>query len=118
MSQFPDHMNATEARIVNRLLTAILTLSHVPMMVRVHDGEEFATDWTTDRKEIQKETAATDVTVYVLAEKMDDGSRRRVGSVTLIHGNEDDVISDASYSTKYEGSQDLIDSLCEHANFG
>jgi hypothetical protein len=117
MSNFPDYMNATEVRIVNRLLTAILTSSTVPLTVRVNDGEEWATDWTTDRKVIQRETAATDVTIYALAEKMPDGTRQRIGTITLIHGNEDDVISDASYRTTYEGSEDLIDALCDHANF-
>ena len=103
---------------MNKLLTAILTLSPVPLFVRVYDGEEWATDWTRDRKTIQQETAATDETRYVLAatETEQGGAMRRVGSITLIHGNGEDVISDASFNIKFDDAETLINSLCNHAN--
>lgn len=110
MSSFPEHMSKIEQGISNKLLTRIL--KHPDnLFVRVYDGEEWATEWTRDREVIQRETAATDATRYFIMRVSETGAATRIGSVLLIHGNEDDVISDGSWNTKVEGAEALIDAL-------
>jgi len=115
MAHFPDHMDRDEARVSNRLITAIL--DHPDnLAVRVFDGEQWATHWTRDRATIQRETAATDVTIYHLCKVSDTGAATRFGSITLIHGNGEDVVSDAAWSSKRPEAEALIEGLCDHAN--
>ena len=118
MTYFPDHLDRTEARIISRLITAILTLSPVPLFVRVHDGEEWATDWTRNRRTICEAVAATDETRFVLAqtETTEGGAMHRFGSIWLIHGNGEDAISDASFNIKRDNAETIIDALIDHAN--
>ena len=118
MIYFPDHLDRTEARIISRLITAILTQSPVSLFVRVHDGEEWATDWTRDRRTISEAVAATEETRFALAETetAEGGAMHRFGSIWLIHGNGEDVISDASFSIKRENAEAIIDALIDHAN--
>lgn len=116
MTHFPKHMDATEAKIANRLLTAILR--HPDLLVRVFDGEEWSTDWTRDRAAIQRETAATDMTRYSITRLADNGAARRLGSILLIHGNGEDVISDYSWNTKVDAVEALLDEVCDYANQG
>ncbi|WP_444668375.1 hypothetical protein [Cereibacter changlensis] len=106
---YPAHMNPTEAKIINQLITTILDAGH---LIRVFDGEEYASDWTGDRAEIQKQTAATDYTVFQVA---DAAGRERIGTITLIHGNGTDVISDWSWKQSIEGSEALMDALVKPA---
>ena len=96
MAQFPDFADAEESRIINKLITRVL--SEENMHIAVHDGEEFATPPTRDRAQIQRETFATDVTVYVLytPSVKQPGKWKRHGTVTMVHGNGEDVLSDAS----------------------
>jgi hypothetical protein len=92
MAQFPEYMDKTESVICNKLISAILSKGH---FVRVYDGTEFATRWTQDRKEIQRETAATDCTWYVVGTMdKEKGKPTRIGSYMLVHGNIEDVVSD------------------------
>jgi hypothetical protein len=94
---YPDHMQETEQRIVSKLLDTLLANG---VHVRVFDGEEYATDFTEDRATIERETNATDVTVYELRLHRDGDNgavNQYLGSITLIHGNDVDVISDYAW---------------------
>lgn len=112
MAHWPDHMDATEAAICNKTLTRILSNPR-HLMVRVFDGEEWATGWTRDRAAIQRETAATDETRWFLTETetAEGGAGRRIGSILLIHGNGEDVISDTSWNPRVSHAQELLDQL-------
>lgn len=105
MAHFPEHLDATEAKIINALLTRVLAEG---LHVKVYDGEEFSTELTRDRALIQRETAATEETTYVLYHGKD-----RLGSVWLIHGNGEDVLSDYSWNTKVEDAEAIMDRLCK-----
>ncbi|MBD3755904.1 MAG: hypothetical protein IE937_09735 [Gammaproteobacteria bacterium] len=109
MAEFPTHMRKVEADIVNKLLTRIL--SHKDLLIRVYDGVEWATDWTRNRAEVQRETAATDETRYCIIRIAENGAATRIGSILLIHGNDEDVISDASWNPKLEDAESLIEDL-------
>lgn len=102
---FPAHMDPAEARIVNNLITKMLGRGGE---IRVRDYEEpddVFVDWTRDRVAIQKETNATCGTVYDFRFEGDN----RLGSVLLIHGNGEDVISDIS--GRNNTALDLMDQL-------
>lgn len=113
MAQWPQHMDPTEGRICNRVLTAILAHPR-NLFVRVFDGEEWATDWTRDRATIQRETAATDMTRWFLMSctTPEGGAARRLGSILLIHGNAEDVISDASWNPREADAESIVNALC------
>ncbi|MDX0762392.1 hypothetical protein U8C32_08695 [Sinorhizobium medicae] len=86
---FPQHMDRTEQRIVGKLIRKALALGY---LVSVYDGEEWALVKADDYKAITAEVAATDETTL----RFRLASGEKVGSVWLVHGNEDDVISDCS----------------------
>lgn len=105
---FPDWIDATEARIINKLITAILKAGY---QARIYDGEEIACHWTSSRKTLQQHTAQTDETTLHLRAGPEG---RTLGTITLIHGNHEDVISDASAADEHGLA--LIDQLCTEAN--
>ncbi|PCD76765.1 hypothetical protein CLN94_06570 [Pseudothioclava arenosa] len=109
VGQFPHWMDKTEARIANKLLTAIL--SDKELFVRVYDGEDWVTEWTRDRAAIQRETAQTEVTRYYIARQPEGGGAQRVGSFLLIHGNGEDVLSDGSWNPRCDGAEAFIDGM-------
>lgn len=84
---FPSYMWKSEATIINRLISEILQRG---LLISVYDGEEWAVKKSSDRAEIQRNTAATDETYFRVC-KADDTT---VGTITLIHGNWSEVISD------------------------
>ena len=88
MTHFNEYLPKDEIAPINALITRILEAGH---HIAVHDGEEYATGPTRDRALIQKETCETEMTVYVV---LDQG--KYLGQFVLIHGNGEDVISDAS----------------------
>lgn len=89
---YPDHMSRTERHIVDAILTAAIDTKGY--LVRVDDDEEPATEWTRDRDVIRPEVAATDITYLCFALKTPEGGIKRVGHIMLVHGNEEDLISD------------------------
>jgi len=105
---FPTWMDADEARIANKLINAILRNGY---RVRVHDGEEIATHVTSNRATIKAATAATDMTIYQLYRDLDAVQSERFGSITLIHGNGPDLISDCSGVDA--AALDLIEAICD-----
>jgi len=107
MAHFPEWIDRTEAAIINKFLTRVLG-SGDGLSARVWDGEEWATGWTCDRAEIQRQTAATDHTVIHV--RNDRGAA--VGAVVFIHGNGEDVLSDYSWPGNVPGAEARIDALC------
>jgi hypothetical protein len=85
---YPKHMSATEARIITKLIRRALQQGWT---ISVYDGEEWALVKSTDFEAITAEIAATDETTLRFREY-----GISVGSVFLVHGNEDEVISDMS----------------------
>jgi hypothetical protein len=59
---------------------------------------------TVNRRLIQRNTAATGITLYALHK---DGTYQ--GTFVLIHGNEEDVVSD--YSWPRSGNSEFMDSI-------
>jgi hypothetical protein len=90
MATFPDWLDKTEARTINKIITRALDLG---MHIRVREGEEgeILTEWTTHRGRIQTETAASGITIFDIAHV---STTERIGSIVLIHGNGEDVFSD------------------------
>ena len=109
VGQFPVWIDPTEAAIINKLITAIKAEN---LLMRVYDGEAFATAWTSSRKTIQAMCAQTDYTVLHLKEEWD----APVGTVTLIHGNGEDVISDWSVPRDNPEAEMKLDAICEGAS--
>ncbi|TPL42576.1 MULTISPECIES: hypothetical protein [unclassified Mesorhizobium] len=86
---FPSYMRPTEAKIVGALIKKALGLGYV---VSVYDGEEWALKRSGDYEKITAEIAATDETQLVFRRQ----DKTKIGSVLLIHGNDEDVVSDHS----------------------
>lgn len=107
---FPSWINRTEAAITNKLITAIKKRKGYRM--RVYDGEEWATGWTANRKTIQSATAQTEHTVI----HVQDDRRKNIGFIALIHGNGEDLISDAGWNRNDGPAKATIEALCEEAN--
>lgn len=82
-SHYPHWIRPIERDIIDGLISAILEDEDV--LIKVHDGMEWATEATRDREVIEKEIAATDVTELVVPNR---------GGFLLIHGNDEDVLSD------------------------
>lgn len=112
---YPEWVRPEEAKVMDKLLTAILTLAPVKLVVRVYDGEEWATEWTDNRATIKAATASTDETRWAIASVSDTGAFRRVGTFLLIHGNGEDVIADASWNPKDPNHEGLINALFDEA---
>lgn len=106
---FPEWIDKTEARIANRVINAIL--NHEPALhARVWDGEELATGWTRHRPTLRNATAQTGFTILHIADKHGD-KHRHIGSVTLIHGNGEDLVSDGGWSGEIEHAERTIETI-------
>lgn len=81
-----DHM-AEERAVVNRVIRAALS---VGLNISVFDGEEWSLKASSDYAAITAEVAATDQTTL----RFRDASKKLLGSIYLVHGNGDEVISD------------------------
>lgn len=117
MRHFPSHLAADEAEIIARLIDYALGHPTI-LMLRVHDGEDWATDWTRSTTAIQQAIAKADMTRVYVMKVAESGSVQRMGSILLIHGNGEDVISDSSHNPRAEGAEELIEAICNHANYG
>lgn len=94
---------ATEKRIITQ---AAKSLIEAGFSIRVYDGEEFATEKTTDVKAIMAEVFATEETHFYAYQ-----GNAYMGRVWFIHGNGCDVIADnsASLETVLQAAQELAE---------
>jgi hypothetical protein len=99
---FPDYIPAIEAKIAGRLVRQAIKLGY---SLSVYDGEEWTVKKSRDYAAITAALGTTDCDVLRI--RQDTGNA--LGSITLIWGNDEDVISDCS---------DIPDirSLCDYAN--
>ena len=98
---YPDHISKAEQRIMNRVLANIQQLHREfpDLTVRVRDEEQVVYDGKPDIDAIRKELGHTGMTrVYVYPE----GTAQCRASVLFVHGNEEDVLSDSSWSRDNE----------------
>lgn len=86
-SNFPSHLDPTEAEIAGRILDKALANG---LSITVHDDQDYIVR-STDRAAIEAEIGASGMSVLTFF----DGSRS-LGWVCLIHGNGRDLISDYS----------------------
>jgi hypothetical protein len=86
-SRDTGNLNPTEHAIVSKLVHEILARGYV---VSVHDGEEFAIKRSADYAAIMAAIGVSDETRLILREHVGI----EVGWIQLIHGNDNDVISD------------------------
>jgi hypothetical protein len=108
-SILPPIPNASdiEKKIVGRLVTDILATG---VTVSIYDGEEFALEDSNDEAAIYAALSSTDTDrIYI-----HDLSRKRVGWILLVWGNDVDIISD--YTTNLSpkltaGANALADEL-------
>lgn len=84
MSDLSDIERKIIEPIIDRTLKAGLVIS-------VYDGEEYALNFSTDKAEILKVTGATDETTYWFCDGV-----TYLGHVHLVHGNDEDVVSDCT----------------------
>lgn len=105
---FPDYISQTERRIINRVLTNIerIAAEFPNLIVRVRDEEEQVYEGPFDRSNIRKEVGHTGMTILAVEipnfkpEGLSETKPTRA-SAMFVHGNEEDVLSDGSWS---EGS--------------
>lgn len=86
---FPSYMWKSEVIIIDALISEILQRG---LLISVYDGEEWVVKRSSDRAEIQRNIATTDETLL----KACKPCGTIVGTITLIHGNWSEVISDHS----------------------
>ena len=84
---FPNHAHPTEVRIITKLIKRALKAGY---LVSVFDGMEWALKFSNDFEAITAEVHATDVTELTIRH----ADKSKVGWIMLVHGNEDDVVSD------------------------
>ena len=77
--------------------------------ITVYDGQEDAIIASTDKDEIIEAIAATDVTVFTIT----DHKNIVLGWLTWVHGNNKDVLSDASAGSYIT---ELIEAIVEQVN--
>lgn len=113
MAHFPKHMNRAEMVTVNKLLSIVLGAGY---HVKVIEGEEGETlqPYTTDRKSIQKEIAASALTVLRFAKPSEKtaGKFVPVGFVLLVHGNGEDVLG--NYGAMTPAGMEKMDEMIGH----
>lgn len=95
MTNFPTHINKTEAQIINRVITGGLANGG---SISIFDGEEWLPKKSTTRADIQAEVATTDETTF----KIRDKKGTVLGFVYFVHGNGLDVLSDYSDNEETE----------------
>lgn len=84
---FPKHMSATEQMIVEKIIRKALSED---LSISVFDGMFWALKQSQDFEKISAEVNATDVTEL----RFRDSDKTILGSVILIHGNDEDVVHD------------------------
>lgn len=84
-----QHVSTIEKKIIRALLDDAASAGYV---VSVFDGEEWTLKMSSDRKAIEDSIGTTDETVL----RFRGADKSLIGSVWLVHGNDEDVISDLS----------------------
>jgi hypothetical protein len=87
---FPEWLPEVEQKIIGNLVQKALDGG---LTVSAYDGEEWALKHSSDFEKITSEVGQTCSTELRFRRALD---QTRVGDVLLIHGNEEDVISDHS----------------------
>lgn len=113
---WPEWMDKDEAKIANKLISSILEANHE---IRVRDEEgEVHCKATRVRAEVQKQTAATGITLYdVLSPnaftegRAADQKHTKIGTFVLIHGNGTDLISDYSWPADKPENEAVMEAL-------
>ena len=100
---FPTWMNYSERKIVGALLDA--ALADETVTITVNDGEDDVVRKSRDRAKIEHETCQTDQTYYAFYR-----GKERLGWVWLVHGNDEDVMTDCS---THEWVTALVDGVSE-----
>lgn len=86
-------LNPTERRIIASVIAAALRDG---LQISVNDGEETTVSRSTDRAAIADAIGTTDETTLTFWAPKPDKAATRVGAIWLVHGNEEDVISDCT----------------------
>lgn len=94
-----------EQAIARKIVQRILKAGYV---ISVFDGEEYPCKRSADFKAIWDAMGETDEDVLIIRDVV-----QRIGSITLIWGNDEDLVSDYSWSTSAEGSQGIMDKLAK-----
>lgn len=98
-----------EQRIARKVLRAILAAGY---SVRVWDGEAYAGGITAKEAVAWEAMGSSDQDQLAVLDTTGDNPRR-VGSILLIWGNGEDLVSDYSWNVNYEGSEAIIGKLAE-----
>lgn len=88
-ADYPDHLSHIEGRIIGKILDTWQTLDGISCQVRDEAGYD-STLKTFDRATVEKEIAATCMTGL----NFFDRNGKYQGWVLLVHGNQEDVVSD------------------------
>ena len=115
MSHFPSWLSYTEATIINRLISLCFKRGYF-IEVRDYEAGDVLLETSSNRADIQRQTAATGGTIYRLYSEQIVAPSTYIGSIILIHGNEEDVISDASWPQDKPDHESIINELCDQAN--
>jgi len=86
---FPNYIRPKEAEIITKIIEKALGLSY---FISVNDGLNWALKQSIDFEAITSEVAATDVTIL----RFRTSEREEIGNILLIHGNDEDVVSDCT----------------------
>ena len=84
---YPDFIRPKEREIIDRIVKKVLADGH---LISVYDGEAFAVRKSTDYEAITHAIAQTDFTSLNIR----DASGQFLGSMSFVHGNDEDVIHD------------------------
>lgn len=87
-----QHLSEIERRIIRKLVKTILEAGYI---IKVRDEEDVVQDYTCDRNEILHAIGHTDMTTLVVRPVDPLG---RPSFISLVHGNDNDVISDYGMS--------------------
>jgi hypothetical protein len=85
---YPKHARPIETRIISKLIRRALAKDWV---ISVNDGEEWALSRSKDFNAITAEVHATEQTYLHFR----DAEGKKLGWVWLVHGNDEDVVTDA-----------------------
>lgn len=91
-ANYPNWLSLVEGQIIAAILDDAFAQEDI--QVSVFDGEDVVCPATRDRASVEKEVAQTDVTYLNFYRHADQPNR--VGTVMLVHGNENDVICDCT----------------------
>lgn len=105
-----DH---TEQRIINSILTEMCERNkgNPFLKVAVRDGEDTSEYLWPDDPRLADEIGTTDE--FWLVVRSFFGGEYRIGTVFLILGNGEDVISGMSWSGHLPGAEQLMEALCD-----